>query len=165
VNKACGRKGDTEIIGGIQRYQILVNNEEHDNLESGLHGLDLEINLAGNFEKVFKLGSGNINHIVAAMGAHDRIKQFHLALDLDEIDKGCAPRKGGAKRSFREICVDYEGVAVFQQQVIDQHARQQGFAVAVPVGTYDVNSRCFGQWSAVLFSSGRRAAVAADGLQ
>ena len=111
----------------------------------------LEINLAENFKKVFKLGSGKINHIVTAEGAHDRIKQFHLALDLGKIDKGSAPGKGGAKRPFREICVDDERVAVFQQQVIDQHARQQGFAVAVPVGTNDVDRWCFGQCSAVLF--------------
>ena len=112
----AGANGDAKIIGGIQGCEILVNNKEHDNLEAGLHGLILKSTWRKISKKVFKLGSGKINHIIAAKGAHDRVKQFHLALDLDEIDKGGAPRKGGAKRPFREICVDDEGVAVVKQQ-------------------------------------------------
>jgi hypothetical protein len=35
--------------------------------------------------------------------------------------------------------IDDEGVALLEQQIIDQHARQKGFSIAVPVGADDID--------------------------
>ena len=35
--------------------------------------------------------------------------------------------------------IDDEGISFLKQQIIDQHARQKGFSIAVPIGTDDVD--------------------------
>jgi hypothetical protein len=45
--------------------------------------------------------------------------------------------------------IDDEGVSFLKQQIIDQHARQKGFSIAVPVGADDVDRWLVGQSLAV----------------
>ena len=109
----------------------------------------MEVQLAVDGKEIFRLGGGKIDHIIAARRAHDRVEQLHLALDLGKIDQRGAPGKGGAERAFGVVCIDDEGIALLKQQIIDQHARQKCFSIAVPVGADDVDRWLVGQSSAV----------------